>query len=269
MGTMLYAGIYINQCYDAINLSKPHLIKSIHLEYIQAAEVIETNTFGANRHKLARHGLSGKVREINLTAARIAHEASEDKVWVAGSVGPIHAHEVGAEDRIESAERQDIFREQIKALIEGEVDLLILETFPEIAQLADAVAQRGRRPRDLPIVAQVVFHDNGKTEEDLTPEDIADKLSELPVDVIGANCGAGPEALLSVIEKLVKATDKPVSVQPNAGSPKGVDDRIIYLATPEYFSTYARRMIAHGVRMIGACCGSGPEAHPALRARQK
>jgi homocysteine S-methyltransferase len=261
MGTMLYRrGIYINQCYDNINLTRPHLVKSIHQEYIQAgAEVIETNTFGANRQKLAHHGLSDKAWEMNLAGARLAHEASEGKVWIAGAVGPIHGPHVSPAQAIPPDQRREVFREQIAALVEGEVNLIMLETFSDVYELIDAIRASREAAPDLPLVAQVVFLENQHTRYDLTPEQVAETLHKEPVDVIGANCGSGPATLTEVVGRLASATDKPISVQPNAGAPAEHEDRVIYLATPEYFGEYARRMISKGARLLGTCCGSMPE----------
>lgn len=261
MGTMLYRrGIYINQCYDNINLARPHLVKSIHQEYIQAgAQVIETNTFGANRHKLSRYGLADKAREINLVGVQLAREAAGEDVWVAGAVGPMHGHDGGDGPPPGADQRKDIFREQIAALVEGEVDLIMLETFSDIAELLDAVAVAREVTVGTPIAAQVVFLEAQTTADGLTPEKVAATLDDQPVDVIGANCGSGPAALTEVVGRLAQVTDKPISVQPNAGSPAAHEDRVMYLATPEYFGEYARRMIARGARMLGTCCGSMPE----------
>lgn len=261
MGTMLYRrGIYLNQCYDNINLVRPHLVKSIHQEYIQAgAQVIETNTFGANHHKLAKYGLEDKVREINLAGARLAREASAGKVWVAGAVGPVQGQQVPPGAGLPRSQRLEILREQIAALAEGEVDLLMLETFSDVDELADAVLAARALVPDLPLVAQVVFGESQTTRFGLTPEQVAQHLDGLPVDVIGANCGVGPAVLTEVAGRLARSTPKPISIQPNAGAPASHEDRVIYLATPEYFGEYARRMIAQGARLLGTCCGSTPE----------
>lgn len=261
MGTMLYRrGIYINQSYDNINLVRPHLVKSIHQEYIQAgAQVIETNTFGANRHKLARHGLADKTREINIAGARLAHEAAEGKVWVAGAVGPLYGQDVSPAQAMPPDARREVLREQIAALLEGEVDLLMLETFTDVYELIDAIAVAREVAPELPLVAQVVFGESQTTRYGLTPEQVAELLNAQPVDVIGANCGTGPAVLTEVVGRLRSATDRPISVQPNAGAPTSHEDRIMYLATPEYFGEYARRMIAKGAKLLGTCCGSTPE----------
>ena len=194
MGSMLYRrGIYINQCYDNINVVRPHLVKSIHQEYIQAgAQVIETNTFGANHYKLANYGLADKTREINLAGARLAREAAQDKVWVAGAVGPIHSQQAGSGQGLAPQERREVFREQIAALLEGEVDLLMLETFSDMDELADAILAAREVAADLPLVAQVVFGQSQTTRYDLTPEQVAKQLDALPVDVIGGQLRHGP-----------------------------------------------------------------------------
>ncbi|MBN1490603.1 MAG: bifunctional homocysteine S-methyltransferase/methylenetetrahydrofolate reductase, partial [Phycisphaerae bacterium] len=258
---MLYRrGIYINQCYDNVNLMRPHLVKNIHHEYIQAgAQIIETNTFGANRHKLARHGLADKVREINLAGARLAREASEDKVWVAGAVGPLHGQDVSPGQAVPADDRRAIFREQIAALVEGEVDLIMLETFSDVYELLDAIRVAAEVAPDLPRIAQVAFLETQKTRYGMTPEEVVEFLKGQPIDVLGANCGSGPAALLDVVDRLARCSDKPISVQPNAGMPKSHEDRMIYMATSEYVGEYARRMIAKGARILGTCCGSTPE----------
>lgn len=261
MGTMLYQrGIYINQCYDNINLTRPHLVKNIHQEYIQAgAQLIETNTFGANRHKLSVHGLADKVRAINLAGARVAREACEDKVWVAGAVGPVHTGHDTPQEELTPDQRRGFVREQIEALVEGEVDLLLLETFSDLDELVDAVTvARDVAPR-LPLVTQMVFLESGLTPGGLSPEHVAETLAAQPVDVMGANCGSGPATLAEVIARMRTRTDKPLSVQPNVGAPKSHEGRVIYLATQEYVAEYARRMIQQGANMVGTCCGSTPE----------
>jgi methionine synthase I (cobalamin-dependent)/5,10-methylenetetrahydrofolate reductase len=261
MGTMLYQrGIYINQCYENINLTRGHLVKQIHQEYIQAgAHIIETNTFGANRNKLAKHGLADKVREINLAGARLAREASEDKVWVAGAVGPIHGLDVSPAQALPEQQRREIFREQIAALVEGEVDVILLETFSDVYELLDGIAVAREMAPRMPLIAQMAFGESQTTRYGLTPEQVVECLKEQPIDVIGANCGAGPAALTEVVGRMRSCTDRPISVQPNAGLPQTHDDRCIYLATPEYFAEYARRMVAKGANILGTCCGSTPE----------
>ncbi len=261
MGTMLYQrGIYINQCYEAVNLSRGHLVKHIHQEYVQAgAQLIETNTFGANRHKLAKHGLADKVREINVAGARLAREASEDKVWVAGAVGPIHGQDVSPAQALPAEQRREVFREQLAALVEGEVDVILLETFSDVYELIDAIAIAREVAPDRPLIAQMAFLDSHLTRYGATPEQVVEFLKDQPVDVIGANCGAGPATLTEVVGRMRRCTERPISVQPNAGHPQSHEDRCIYLATPEYFGEYARRMIARGANMLGTCCGSTPE----------
>jgi len=261
MGTLLYQrGIYVNQCYENVNLTRPHLVKQIHQEYIQAgAQIIETNTFGANRSKLARHGLADKVREINLAGARLAREASEAKVWVAGAVGPIHGADASRADVQPGPGRREIFREQIAALVEGEVDVILLEPFSDLDELLEGIAVAREVGPDKPLIVQMTFGESQTTRGGLTPEQVVEGLRDQPVDVVGANCGAGPAALTEVVGRMRRCTDRPISVQPNAGLPQTHDDRVMYLATPEYFAEYARRMIAKGANILGTCCGSTPE----------
>lgn len=266
MGTMIYAqGVYINQSYDNLNLVRPHLIKNIHNQYINAgAEVLETNTFGATRGRLAAFGLADKVREINLSGARLALEASEGKAWVAGAIGPL-AQPLAPHGELAVAEAHEQYREQIAALLEGEVDLLMFESFDQIEMLVAGIEAARRLAPTIPIIAQVRFGRDIKTRFGNSPREAAQTLARLPVDVIGTNCGAGAEEVLQVVEQLSEACDHPISAQPNIGFPRNVEDRMLYLATPEYLMEFTRRMIQKGARLIGACCGSTPEHIRSIR----
>src|SRR5438270_5135323 len=261
MGTWLYSkGIFINRCYDELNLSQPDLIRSVHHEYLQAgAEIIETNTFGGNSYRLDRHGLGGKVREINFAGARLAKEAAKSfDSWVAGAVGPlgVRSEPLG---KTSFQEARDIFREQIAALIEGGVDLLMLETFGYIDELHQAIhAARELDPR-FPIVAQVTLDEDSNCLDGSTPEIFAPRIEEWGADVIGCNCSVGPVSMLDSIERIRAATTLPLSAQPNAGIPRSVEGRNIYLCSPEYMASYARKFVTAGVRLVGGCCGSTPE----------
>lgn len=258
---MLYAkGVFINRCYDELNLSQPELIRAIHHEYLQAgAEIIETNTFGANSFRLARHSLADKVHDINLSGARLAREAAKSfDVWVAGSVGPLGTR-IEPLGKMSFDEARGAFREQIKALAEGGVDLLILETFGYLEELHQAILAAKDVKASIPLVAQVTIDEDGNCLDGSDPETFAPKLAEWGADVIGCNCSIGPVAMLDAIERVRAVTSLPLSAQPNAGIPRSVDGRNIYLCSPEYMASYARKFVAAGVRVVGGCCGTTPE----------
>jgi len=261
MGTLLYSkGVFINRCYDELNLSQPDLIRGIHHEYLQAgAEIIETNTFGGNSFRLARHSLADRVQEINQSGARIAKEAAKSfDVWVAGSVGPLGVR-IEPLGKTSFEEARVAFREQIAALVEGGVDLLILETFGYLEELRQAMlAAREVNPR-IPVVAQVTIDEDGNCLDGSTPEVFAPRLEEWGADVIGCNCSVGPVAMLDAMERIRAVTSLPLSAQPNAGIPRSVEGRNIYLCSPEYMANYARRFVTAGVRLVGGCCGTTPE----------
>ena len=261
MGTLLYSkGIFINRSYDELNLSQPELIRSIHHEYLQAgAEIIETNTFGANSFRLARHSLADKVRDVNRAGARLAREAAKSfDVWVAGSVGPLGTR-IEPLGKTSFQEAQEAFREQIEALVEGGVDLLILETFGYLEEIHQAIqAARAVAPA-VPLIAQVTIDEDGNCLDGSDPETFAPKLAEWGADVIGCNCSVGPVAMLDAVERVRAATSLPLAAQPNAGIPRSVDGRNIYLCSPEYMASYARKFVATGVRVVGGCCGTTPE----------
>ncbi len=261
MGTLLYSkGIFINRCYDELNLSQPDLIRSIHHEYLQAgAEIVETNTFGGNSFRLARHSLADRVRDINFTGARLAREAAKSfDLWVAGSVGPLGIR-IEPLGKTSYQEAHDAFREQIAALVEGGVDLLILETFGYLEELHQAIlAARDVNPK-IPVVAQVTIDEDGNCLDGSDPETFTAKLEEWGADVIGCNCSVGPVAMLDAIERVHAVTSLPLAAQPNAGVPRSVEGRNIYLCSPEYMASYARKFVAAGVRLVGGCCGSTPE----------
>ncbi|HLV86283.1 MAG TPA: bifunctional homocysteine S-methyltransferase/methylenetetrahydrofolate reductase [Candidatus Sulfotelmatobacter sp.] len=261
MGTLLYSkGIFINRSYDELNLSQPDLIRGIHHEYLQAgAEIIETNTFGANSFRLGRHSLADKVREINFSGARLAREAAKSfDVWVAGSVGPLGAR-IEPLGKTSFQEARDAFREQIQALIEGGVDVIILETFGYLEEIHQAILAARDVNRSTPIVAQVTIDEDGNCLDGSDPETFAPRLEEWGADVIGCNCSVGPVAMYEAIERVRAATTLPLAAQPNAGIPRSVDGRNIYLCSPEYMASYARKFVAAGVRVVGGCCGTTPD----------
>ncbi len=261
MGTLLYAkGIFINRSYDELNLSQPDLIRGIHHEYLQAgAEIIETNTFGANSFRLARHSLADKVREINRTGARLAREAAKSfDVWVAGSVGPLGSR-IEPLGKTSYQEARNAFREQIEGLVEGGIDLLILETFGYLEEIHQAILAAHDVKASLPIVAQVTIDEDGICLDGSDPETFAPKLVEWGADVVGCNCSVGPVAMLDAMERVRAVTSLPLAAQPNAGIPRSVEGRNIYLCSPEYMASYARKFVAAGVRLVGGCCGTTPE----------
>lgn len=274
MGTLLYSkGIFINRCYDELNLSQPDLVRGIHHEYLQSgAEVIETNTFGANSFRLERHGLGDKVRDISFHGARLAKEAAKSfDAWVAGSVGPLGIR-IEPLGKTSFEEARSAFREQIAALLEGGVDLIMLETFGYLEEMHQAILAARELDSKIPVIAQVTVDEEANCLDGATPEIFAPRLEQWGADVIGCNCSVGPVAMLEAIERVRAATTKPVSAQPNAGIPRSVEGRNIYLCSPEYMASYARKFVAAGVQLVGGCCGTTPEhirvMKSALRATQ-
>ena len=268
MGTLLYAkGIFINRCYDELNLSQPELIRGVHQDYLQAgAEIIETNTFGANSFRLARHSLVDRVRDINVAGARVAREAAKSfDAWVAGSIGPLGVR-IEPLGKTSFEEARAAFREQVAALVEGGVDLLMLETFGYVEELHQAVLACRDVNRNLPIVAQVTIDEDGNCLDGSDPESFAVRLTEWNVDVLGINCSVGPVAMLEAIERMRAVTSLPLAAQPNAGVPRSVEGRNIYLCSPEYMANYTANFVAAGVRVIGGCCGTTPDHIRAMKA---
>ena len=260
MGTMLYAkGVFINQCYDELNLKAPDLVRDVHATYAKAgAEVLETNTFGASRVKLSQYGLEAHVGDINRAAARIARDVAGDDHLVAGAVGPLGVRiEPYGPTSVEEA--FEAFREQMTALTEGGVDCFLLETFGDLAEIAQAVRAAQSVDRTIPVVAQMTIGVDGRTSYGATPEDLARTLDKLEVDVIGLNCSVGPQAILEAIEKMATVTRRKLSAQPNAGMPRDVGGRSMYMASPEYMASYARHLIHAGAKIIGGCCGTTPD----------
>ena len=268
MGSMLYAeGIDHRRCFDELNLSHPDGVQAVHRRYIAAgAELIETNTFGANRFKLAQYGLEHRVRDINYQGARAAREAREiagEAVFVAGSLGPsgfaFRPSQVAGPEEVTAA-----YQEQVEGLLEGGVDLLIFETFTDTNELTAAV-QAARRACDLPVVAQLTFTEEMRT---LAGQDVAAAvraLEELDLDVIGTNCTVGPQGVLDVVLAMASMTNRPLIAMPNAGLPQVLEGRFIYLSTPSYFGEYASRFREAGVAVLGGCCGTTPQHIEAMR----
>jgi homocysteine S-methyltransferase len=263
MGTMLYAkGVFINRCFESLNLSQPELVGDVHDDYLRAgADVVETNTFGANRMKLRGFGLGGQVGEINAAGARIARAAVDrtrkGDAYVAGAIGPLGVRiEPWGKTGVDEAE--SMFREQAQALFAGGVDLFVLETFRDLNEIGAAIAAV-RSVCDLPIVAQMTTEEDGGSLDGTPPEQFAPALIARGADVVGVNCSVGPAPMLETIERMGSVVDAWISAQPNAGKPRDIEGRNLYLCTPEYMASYARRFIASGVRLVGGCCGTTPE----------
>lgn len=259
MGTLLYSrGIYINQCYDALNLSNPSLVSSVHREYFEAgAEIIETNTFGANPYKLKVFGMADKVQVINYQGAKLAREAA-DGALVAGAVGPLGVRiEPWGKTSIEEAE--EAFKIQIEALLQGGVDLIVLETFMDLNEIHTAINAIKSLSDDVPVVAQMTIQEDGNSLYGTTPEIFGPRLQEWGADVVGVNCSVGPNSTLDCIEKLASVVSVPLIAQPNAGRSRNIDGRFMFMGTPEYLAEFAKRFIYSGVRLVGGCCGTTPD----------
>ncbi|HVE80209.1 MAG TPA: bifunctional homocysteine S-methyltransferase/methylenetetrahydrofolate reductase [Gemmatimonadaceae bacterium] len=260
MGTMLYAkGVYINQCYDELSLRAPDLVREVHRAYVRAgADVLETNTFGANRTKLAQYGLEGQVAAINRAAAQVAREAAGDGALVAGAVGPlgVRLEPYGPTSREEARE---IFREQLRALREGGADVFLFETFGDLHEVEDAIRAAREVDAAVPVIAQMTIGSDCRTPYGHAAEEVAQTLDAAGADVVGLNCSVGPQAILEAIEKMAPVTRRKLSAQPNAGMPRDVGGRSMYMASPEYMASYARHLIHAGAKVLGGCCGTTPE----------
>ena len=273
MGTVLYArGIFINRCYDELNLSDPGLILSVHEEYLQAgAEILETNTFGANRLRLARHGLAGKVAEINVAGARLARQAVTNlkakqgsEAWVAGSIGPLGVR-LEPLGKTGLDEARSAFAEQMQILVDGGVDLLIIETMPALNEARVALEAAHSVAPDLPVMVMVTVDDEGSCLDGSSPQQAAALLTEWGASAVGVNCSTGPTTVLTAIEAMRPATTLPLVAMPNAGMPRAVEGRNIYLCSPEYMASFARKAITAGVQIVGGCCGTTPNHIRAMR----
>jgi methionine synthase I (cobalamin-dependent)/5,10-methylenetetrahydrofolate reductase len=277
MGTVLYArGIFINRCYDELNLSDPGLILSVHEEYLQAgAEILETNTFGANRFRLARHGLAGKVAEINTAGVQIARQAvnhlkekQAGEAWVAGSIGPLGVR-LEPLGKTGLDEARAAFVEQVTALKNAGVDLLIIETMPALNEAREALLAAHEAAPELPVLAMVTVDDESNCLDGSSPAHAAAVLSESGADAVGVNCSTGPATVLTAIEAMRVATTLPIAAMPNAGLPRAIEGRNIYLCSPEYMASFARKAINAGAQIVGGCCGTTPNHIRAMRSAMR
>jgi methionine synthase / methylenetetrahydrofolate reductase(NADPH) len=259
MGTMLYArGVFINQCYDELNVRSPALVRGVHDEYVQAgAEVLETNSFGANRAKLAQYGLESQVADLNRRAAQLAREAAGEDRLVAGAIGPlgVRIEPYGPTSR---GEAREMFREQMAALAEGGADCFVIETFADLDEMEQAVLAARDVDPGMPVVAQMTIGVDGLSPYGVPPDEIARSLDRFGADVIGLNCSVGPQTILEAIERMTTVTRRKLVAQPNAGMPREVGGRSMYMASPEYMATYGHHLILAGAKVVGGCCGTTP-----------
>jgi len=277
MGTVLYArGVFINRCYDELNLSDPNLIQSVHEEYLQAgAEILETNTFGANRFRLARHGLAGKVQQINAAGVRIARLAADrlmqkqaGEAWVAGAIGPLGVR-LEPLGKTGLDEARAAFSEQMRALVQAGVDMLIIETMPALNEAHEALEAARETAPNLPVLVMVTVDDDSNCLDGSSPAQAAALLTEWGAGAIGVNCSTGPTTVLTAIEAMRAATTLPLAAMPNAGMPRAVEGRNVYLCSPEYMASFARKAIAAGAQFVGGCCGTTPNHIRAMRAAMR
>jgi homocysteine S-methyltransferase len=277
MGTVLYArGIFINRCYDELNLSDPNLILSIHEDYLQAgAEILETNTFGANRFRLTRHGLASKVAEINAAGVKLARQAVDHlqekqagTAYVAGSIGPLGVR-LEPLGKTGLDEARAAFAEQIRALADAGADILIIETMPALNEAREALLAAEETAPQLPVLVMVTVDDESNCLDGSSPQQAAALLTEWGADAIGVNCSTGPSTVLTAIEAMRSATTLPLAAMPNAGMPRAIEGRNIYLCSPEYMASFARKAIAAGAQIVGGCCGTTPNHIRAMRSAMR
>lgn len=269
MGTMLYArGVPFDQCFDTANLSDPEIVRGVHQAYLDAgAELLETNTFGANRLKLATHGFGERAAEINVAGVNLARHAARSAgrpIWVAGSIGPL-GRPMAPLGAVSGEEATEVFSEQARALASSGADLLLFETFTDLHELIAAI-HGAQRVTDVPIIAEMTFTPDGRTLLGYAPEEIVERLEALGVAVIGANCSVGPAGIVEVMERMLAVSKTPLSAMPNAGLPQYAGGRLVYVASPAYMAEHARLLAEMGVAVIGGCCGTTPE-HTAAMAR--
>ncbi len=260
IGTMLYAqGIFINQCYDELALRAPDVLREVHRAYRKSgAEVLETNTFGANRPKLSQYGLEAQVVEINRKAAALAREVAGDDLLVAGAVGPLGVRlEPYGSTSVDEARAH--FAEQMRGLKEGGADCFIVETFGDLYEIEQAIRAARSVDPAMPVIAQMTIGVEGRTPYGAAPDQVARALDQYGADIVGLNCSVGPQAILEAIERMTLVTKRKLSAQPNAGMPRDIGGRSMYMASPEYVASYARHLVQAGVKVIGGCCGTSPE----------
>ena len=275
MGSMLYGrGIFINRCYDELNVTQPELVREVHREYLQAgAVVIESNTFGANRVRLERYGLEGRVREFNLAGIRRARECVEQMrekqasaAYVAGAIGPMG---VRLDAKVTAVDAYAAFAEQVQALVDGGpgvgADLLVIETVMAMNEVEQAIKAAKAEGKGLPVMAMITVGEDGNCLDGTTPEDAARLMEEWGADVVGCNCSEGPAIVLATIERMRRVTELPLAAMPNAGAPKAVEGRHLYLTSPEYMASFAKKFVKAGARFVGGCCGTTPQHTRAMR----
>ena len=277
MGSMLYGrGIFINRCYDELNVSQPDLIREVHTEYLQAgAVVIETNTFGANAVRLERYGLEGRVYELNVAGVKLARQCVEQMrekqasdAFVAGAIGPLGVR-LGPDSKVTEGEAYAAFAQQVRALVEGGqgigADLLVIETMTGMVEAELALRAAKREGGGIPTIVMVTVDDDGHCLDGTTAEEAARKLTEWGADAVGCNCSEGPAIVLAVIERMRLVTDLPLAAMPNAGTPKSIDGRSLYLTSPEYMASFAKKFVKAGARFVGGCCGTTPQYTRSMR----
>ena len=259
MGTMLYtSGAFVNRPFDELNLTNPELVERVHRAYVEAgARVIETNTFGANRHKLEAFGLDDQFSAINRAGVSLARAAAGDNAYVAGALGPMDVLSAPSSRTILD-ETERCVREQVEVLADAGVDLFVLETYRSVDELVAAITAI-RATTDRPVVAEMTTIEDGNAPDGVPPEAFATRLVDAGATVVGVNCGCGPAQMMETVQRLSTATTAPLVAQPNTGSPRYVEGRTMYLSSPEYVASYARRFADYGVRLVGGCCGTSPE----------
>jgi len=278
MGSMLYGrGIFINRCYDELNVTQPELVSEVHREYLQAgAVVIESNTFGANAVRLERYGLEDRAREFNLAGMRLARECvnqmrekQASEAYVAGAIGPLGVR-IGADTKVSEAEGSAAFVEQVRALVQGGpgvgADLLVIETVMAMNEVEIVLRAAKREGGGVPVIAMVTVDAEGNCLDGTSAEDAARLMEEWGADAVGCNCSEGPALVLRVIERMRAVTKLPLAAMPNAGTPKAVDGRHLYLTSPEYMASFARKFVKAGARFVGGCCGTTPQHIRSMRA---